>query len=123
MNRILTEDTDAVDRYRDENIPGFGPDFEHDNTVSGLVQDLNALDAPLPPQVEHTCDIFKRRFIMTADRLDSVADRMQRMVDDLRAKAQNARAASTELPEYIRQWVTTERSYIADAKFFDPIIK
>jgi hypothetical protein len=102
---------------------GRGPDFEEDNTNPELLGRLNALDAPLPPQVEKTCEIFEKRFVMTADRLDLVADKLELMASDLRVKAGNVRAAAETLPNHIRSWVLTERSYIADAQFFDPIVK
>ena len=88
-----------------------------------VMEELNALDAPLHPQVEHTCDIFTRQFSKTADRLDITADRLQKMVNDLREKANNIRAAATSLPQDIKDWVLTERSYNADASFYDPILK
>lgn len=94
-----------------------------DEQVAHHMEDLIELDAPLPAQVEHTCDIFGRRFAMTADRLDSVAEKLERMALDLRDKAARTRAASTDLPEHIRAWVQTERAYIKDAQFFDPITK
>lgn len=87
------------------------------------LQDLNSLDAPLPRQVEVTCDIFHKRFIMTADRLAQTAGTLERMAADLRQKEQNIRDAATSLPETIREWVLVERRYVADAQFFDSIVK
>lgn len=88
-----------------------------------VVDKLNALDAPLPQQVERTCEIFEKQFIITADRLDATAEKLERMAEDLRKKSSDIREASVHLPGDIRAWVQAERSYNSDVDFFAPITK
>src|SRR6267154_3275992 len=98
-DRILVQDTLEVDKFRDENIPGFGPDFKDDNTKGDYLNSVK--EAPQgwtelkveTPTVDRMLAKFVAQWTKTADECIERAGRLEEEAADLRGRADKLRGA------------------------------